>query len=158
MLSKLFESETFLGNAIAGWASAPTQPDSQQRELAAFNWFVENYAFTMLLTLPFYTLSSYLAFKKLGVSYLGHFVLNAYITGQQTIIYSLSAILGVLTEKTDILSLVTLSISMFYALVVFWQFFATSSRVSILLRLLLTYVLSIGMFCVMTFMVVIVVS
>jgi len=55
----------FLGCAIAGWASTPTQPDTQQRELAAFNWFTENYAFTMLLTLPLYT------FFLLGIQKVG---------------------------------------------------------------------------------------
>ncbi len=49
----------------------------------ASEWMTTHYAWVTLLSLPVYTLASFLAFKKQGYNFIEHFVLNAFLTGQR---------------------------------------------------------------------------
>lgn len=141
LLSQLAESGTFVNELIVGWTEIATESQAEAGLLATFNWFAKNYAYTILMFLPLYSLASYLAFLRSGLNYLEHFVLNAYIIGQQAIFYSLSSILSLIVGNNDVLTSITLWFSVFYTFFVFWQFFSTQSRVAVILRTILTYLL-----------------
>lgn len=156
LLAKFIGSETFINDSISGWATYSNEADlskTEAKQLAVFGWFAKNYAYTILLLLPVYSLASYLAFFKSGFNYLEHFVLNAYIIGQQAILYSLSAILSIITNQADFLATVSLFISILYAFFVFSQFFSKLNRVSIILRSMLTYLLYLIMILLVFFIV-----
>lgn len=138
LISKLTTGETFVSDFIEGFSVYESEDRSMER-LTYLNWFAENYAFTVLLLLPLYSLASYLAFLKSGFNYLEHFVLNAYITGQQAIIYSAFAIIASIISDSDIVALITICISVAYAFIVFWQFFFKQSRVAVVFRSILAY-------------------
>jgi len=142
ILSQLLGSKTFVSDFLVGYTDAMETPTTETQQLALLKWFAKNYAYTTLFLLPIYALASYLAFYKAGFNYLEHFVLNAYITGQQAIIYALFSVSNLLIDNRDLLASATLCLSIAYAFYVFWQFFDAQSRIAVVLRALLTYVLS----------------
>lgn len=158
LLSQFVESETILNDAITGWSNLSEEPDIKAEELTILNWFANNYTYTMLLLLPLYTLASYLSFSGSKYNYLEHFVLNAYITGQQAILYSISAMLILLTGQGDFLAIITHFLSFFYTLIVYSQFFSKSSRIAVILRWILTYALYLIMVSLIIFMILIIIQ
>lgn len=153
LLSQFTGSKTFLNDAITGWSEGMSDSKIETSELATFNWFAKNYAYTVLMLLPLYALASYLSFIEAGFNYLEHCVLNAYITGQQAIFYSLSSILSLITEGNDFLASIGIWLSIFYTFFVFGQFFSEQSRMAVGLRLLLTYALYLIMLLLIIFII-----
>jgi hypothetical protein len=153
LVTKFTGSNTFINDVIAGWSSYPGTIEKASKPLVILNWFAENYAYTVLILLPLYALASYLAFLKTGFNYLEHFVLNAYIIGQQAIFYALTSILNFVIGYNETLTLVTLLLSIFYAFIVFWQFFSKQNRVVIILRSILTYILYFVIISIVTFII-----
>ncbi len=148
IIARHFESGTFISDAISGYSAAANDFEEGSRTakidgkiLPKLNWFADNYAVTVLLLLPIFSLASYISFLKAGWNYLEHFVINAYITGQQAIIYSISALLTPLFTDNDTLITITLYISMIYNVVVFWQFFKELKRGAVILRTIATYLI-----------------
>ncbi|MEQ9310184.1 MAG: DUF3667 domain-containing protein [Balneolaceae bacterium] len=141
LISQFLESSTFLNYAIEGFSNVESTSGSHSEELEILNWFAKNYAYTMLMLLPLFTLSCFLAFLGSGVNYLEHFILNAYITGQKAILYALSAMMSLIISNEDLLTTTTLIISIGYTFFVFRQFFSDKSGFNIIVRTLLTYVL-----------------
>lgn len=139
LISQLSGSDTFVNDFISGYSNSSNSPETNANQLPIFNWFAENYPLTMLLLIPIFSLASYLSYFKSGFNYLEHFVLNSYITGQQAIIYSLFAIISLVTSNSDLLVYLTILFSTAYAFFTFWQFFSEQSRTSVILRFLLTY-------------------
>ncbi len=145
LLSQLLETGTFMNDFIEGYSNGLDDPEEEVNELANLQWFAKNYAYTMLLLLPLFSLASFLAFAGAGFNYLEHLVLNAYITGQQAVLYLLSAIFSLVTRDDNWLAALTLFLSTAYVFYVFWQFFSEKSRVAVVLRSVLTYGLYITM-------------
>lgn len=146
IVSQLIESQTMVGDAFEGFLNGWTDSNREQegsRVISVFRWFVQNYAYTVLLLLPFYSLASYLAFLKTGYNYLEHLVLNAFIIGQQAFLYMLLSIPLIWIDSEDLFENATILTSMAYTFVVFWQFFSKQSRIEVILRSVLNYVLSI---------------
>lgn len=147
LLSQLTDGVTFLDDFITGWETADfaglTSAEVHAQQLGIFNWFAKHYSYTVLLMLPLYSLTSYLSFRKSGLNYLEHMVINAYIIGQQAIFYSLFALVGVLIGQGDLVVNVTLSVSLVYAFYVYYQLFAKDAGRWFALRYFCLYFLSI---------------
>ena len=141
LLSQFVESGTIVNDFVQGFANASLKTEMEARHLAILKWFAKNYAYTTLLLLPVYSLASYLVFAKAKYNYLEHVVLNAYITGQQAVFYSLSVLLIIISNNEDLWVTTALFISIVYTFFVFWQFFSEQGRVAVILRSILTYVL-----------------
>lgn len=139
LLSQGLEGQTYLDDAFGGFLNYDSKIDESQ--LTTFKWLGKNFAYTILICLPFYALASFIAFWGTGFNYLEHIVLNAYIIGQQAIFYALSSILIIITNNHDFWVFITPLISVGYAFFVFWQFFSKPSRLSIIFRSILTYLL-----------------
>ncbi len=153
LLSQLVHIETFIHDFVRGYMNAPDLSTVESEKITTLIWFTKNYAYTMLLLLPLNALASYLAFFGSGINYLEHFVLNAYITGQQSIIYASIAILSLLIPDDDLLSSISLCVSICYTFCVFWQFFSNQKKVAVVLRSVLTYILFILMVSLTLFMI-----
>ena len=141
LLSKFLESGTIMNDFIQGYANGAGVSDRPDNQIITLKWFAQNYAYTMLMLLPLFSLATYLTFLNAGFNYLEHFVLNAFITGQQALLYSLTVIFGLIVTNDDLLDSVTLCFSIAYALFVFWQFFSEQSRIAVVFRSVLVYVL-----------------
>jgi len=141
LMSQFFGTQTYLGDALEGFAEGTKDRAGEDEKITVLKWFVEHYAYTTLFLIPVYSLASYLVFYRVGYNYLEHIVLNSFITGQQAIFYSISSVFSLVINE-DLLVSVTLFISIFYAFWVFWQFFSVQSRVAVFFRSILTYVIS----------------
>lgn len=152
-VARFLESDTFLNDFVTGFASGGNDSEPEGKPLAILKWFTGNYAYTTLMLIPVFSLASFLTFLKFEFNYLEHVVLNAYITGQQAIIYSISAILTFFFGELDLLILLTLGGSVGYALFVFLQFFLKETRISVVFRFILTYVLYVILLTLVLFLV-----
>jgi len=135
VISQLTGNNTLVGDVFEGYANA----GGTELKKPFFMWFAKNYAYTVLTLLPIFTLASYLAFFKAGFNYLEHFVLNAYITGQQAIFYATSLVVGLVIGDQDIMTFIAVGVSVSYLLIVFWQFFSNQSRIGVVFRTIMTY-------------------
>lgn len=144
-LSQMIGKETFIGDFLNGFALADEEVETATKQVKVIKWFANNYAYTILMLLPLYSLASYFTFKKSKYHYLEHFVLNTYITGQQTVIYTITAILAIWIHNEDFIAIITFTLTFSYAFWVFGQFFSTYSRGAFILRFILTYILSLIM-------------
>jgi hypothetical protein len=50
-------------------------------------WIDTHYAWVSLLTLPFYALATFTAFRKQGYNFMEHLVLNAFLAGQRLFLH-----------------------------------------------------------------------
>lgn len=50
-------------------------------------WMDTHYAWVTLIMLPFYSLGSFIAFRKQGYNYMEHLVLNAFLAGQRLFLH-----------------------------------------------------------------------
>ncbi len=152
-VARFLESDTFMNDFVTGFASGPNDSEVDGKTLAILKWFTGNYAYTTLILIPVFSLASYFTFLKSRCNYLEHVVLNAYITGQQAIIYSVSAMLIFLFGDTDLLVILTLGTSIGYALFVFMQFFLKHRPVSVVFRFIFTYILYLVLLVLVLFLV-----
>lgn len=141
LISQSLEQATFINDAVAGFASGASDTKRGTEYIPLLEWFAKNYAYTILMLLPIAALASYLSFLKAGYNYLEHFVLNTYLAGQLAIIYIVFTLLSLSGIHEDILVSIMLFASVTYTFWVFGQFFDTYSRIGVLLRSILTYVL-----------------
>lgn len=100
----------------------------------------KNYAYATLISIPFFSLMSYLSFLKSGKNYLEHVVINSYITGQQAIIYLIFGVIIYFYGSSEI-EYISLIISMLYTYWVYMQIFNKSHWALPLLWTTLTYLL-----------------
>jgi len=152
LLTQILKGSTFINDFITGFTNASDLSEIDTKQLTILNWFAKNYAYTMLMLLPLSAFASYLAFLKTGFNYLEHFVLNAYVMGQQAIIYSFSSLLSTISPNRDLLVSATLFVSFLYVVFVFWQFFSELSRIAVILRTLLTYMLYLCLLAITVFL------
>jgi hypothetical protein len=147
LLSRYIDFDTILGYFAEGASAAVTDLSRKSADyeksngiVTTLNWLADNYAYTTLLLLPMYSLASYVSFLGLKFNYLEHVALNAYLSGQQTIIYIVFFTLFIFIDVYYIEALPIL-ISMGYTFWVFRQFFIGLSLSSVVLRVILTYIL-----------------
>lgn len=140
LITKLMGQNTWMDDFITGFSFGANNVSDKMQIPAILTWFSNNFGYSNLLLLPVFSFASFLAFRKLGSSYLEHIVLNAYITGQQAFFYALFAVLGKWISS-DILDMFPVLIAMTYTFWVFWQFFSSGNRFVNLLRSLFTYFL-----------------
>ena len=50
-------------------------------------WILHHYYWIILLSIPMFSIASYLVFRKQGYNFIEHFVLNAYMASQRLICY-----------------------------------------------------------------------
>lgn len=130
---------TWLDDVIAGWLNAEQENTSEAIPLLIAR-LKRNFAYLNLLLLPLFALASYLAFKPFGKNYFEHLVLNAYLSGQKALIYTLMILLGkiapsVLWENIPYL------LATAYTFWVFWRLFREGNRIVNILRSLLSYLI-----------------
>lgn len=140
LTSQFTNHNTWLDDLITGWMNGATGQGPKAEFPQIITWFSKNYAYSILLLLPVFSLASYLSFKKFGRNYLEHIVINAYITGQQAIFYTFFAIGGTFI-KSDVLEIFPLLIALSYTFLVFWQFFSEGNRMVNIMRSIMTYLL-----------------
>ena len=136
LLSTLVDQGTFIGETVRGISATFAKEMESNRVSGILYWIANNHAYATLILLPFFAISSYLAFMSFKLNYFEHIIINAYITGQQAIIYSLFAILQAVTKSQNyLISLIPLFLSLALA---FWTFYKVFGKIKWLKAILLT--------------------
>lgn len=97
---------------------------------AFLNWIKDHYAYSNLLSLPVFSLATYLSFRKNSYNYFIHLVLNTYIAGQRTVLFLLMLPLIYFINNPDVLNFIEEFKSVAGILLIYWtlnQFFDTNS-------------------------------
>ncbi len=140
LATKVLDSNTVVNDFMTGFSDGADAISESNSAMRVMRWLSQNYGYFTLLLLPLYSLASWLAFRKAGYNYFEHIVLNAYITGQQAIIYIFSELLTAWLSEDGVLSMVTIALTMAYAFWVFWQFFSGFRPIGRIIRSVLAYV------------------
>lgn len=141
IVSQIFDTPTLIDDFLSGFSSAGEERSFPTDSSAILKWLSNNYAYTILLLLPVFSLASYISFLGSGQNYLEHIVINSFITGQQAIFYTFFMVIGVLIKNEDFMVLGGVITSVIYTFWAFSQYYSNSKRIKIVLRLVLTYIL-----------------
>lgn len=142
LLATLVSDTTFLGEIVLGMAEGGATKESEPILTKILQWIADNHAYSTVLFLPFFSLGSFLAFKKFNLNLFEHFVINAYLSGQQAIIYSIFVIIQYIGSfENYYYPLLPLFLSIGFAFWTFMQFFNSTGRITSLFRTVLIYFL-----------------
>ena len=140
LVANLISESTFLGEIVLGMSKGGTNSESEPILSTVLPWIADNHAYSTVLFLPFYSLASFIAFKKYSYNFFEHFVINAYITGQQALIYSFFVLVQFAGNiENYYYPLIPLCFSIGFAFWTFIQFFKNTGKISAFIRTLLTY-------------------
>lgn len=106
------------------------------------DWISEHYAWATLLTIPFYSLGSYLAFLKQGYNYAEHLVLNSFLAGQRLFVHLATFPLLIYLHGTHHVDLFSNVLDVVEFVLLTWgysQFFNSVSTVKSVLSTILSY-------------------
>ena len=131
---------TWFDDMLSGFLAGIEESAKDREAPALLKWMAKNYAYATLISIPFFSLMSYLSFLKSGKNYLEHVVINSYITGQQAIIYLIFGVTIYFYGSSEI-EYISLIISMLYTYWVYMQIFNKSHWALTLLWTTLTYLL-----------------
>ncbi|MBO0934140.1 DUF3667 domain-containing protein [Fibrella sp. HMF5036] len=99
-LSHSLNDNSFLEDFMLGFKSVPDSK-GEKTSYVAVNWLITHYAYTSLLLIPIYSLASYLAFIKSKYNYFQHLVLNAFLSGQATLVHIVYLFITYLINKNN---------------------------------------------------------
>jgi len=106
-------------------------------------WMDTHYAWVSLIMLPFYSLGSFIAFRKQGYNFVEHLVLNSFLAGQRLFLHiAVFPILYLLSTSPNYKSF-TDFLAFADFILIFWaytQFFNTLSKIKVFWWTLYMYV------------------
>ena len=135
--------KTFLSEAISGVATGISDDGKDVSVgLNILNWLANNHAYSTLIILPIFAFTTYLAFKGSKYNYFEHLIINAFITGQQMIIYFTFSLLFLQINENDyLIEGFPIAVGILYNLWAFSQFFNTKKLFHTILLMILAYLL-----------------
>lgn len=102
-----------------------------------YDWYSANYSLTVLLLIPFYSLSTYWLFYNRGCNYAEHLVLFSYLNGAKIFFLLLMYPVIYLTKSSSIYH-ISLIISEIYLVWGLAQFFKSTSWIKVILKVILS--------------------
>lgn len=110
-------------------------------------WMDTHYAWVTLIMLPFYSLGSFIAFRKQRYNFMEHLVLNAFLAGQRLILHiAVFPIIYFLNNSSNSESFNNF-LSFADYILIFWaysQFFNNLSKIKVFWRTLYMYIIFIA--------------
>lgn len=85
-------------------------------------WIKEHYPYTNVLSLPVFSLASYIAFYKNGFNYFEHLILNSYIAGQRTVLFILLLPVYYFISDQHVLNIIDNCKTVVGIALIFWTF------------------------------------
>ena len=107
-------------------------------------WTSTHHSWVALITLPVYSLASFIAFKKQGYNFVEHLVLNAFSAGQRLLVHIATFPLLVIYNGTPTLVSIKGVLLIFDFALLFWiysQFFNKLNKSKAFLLTLLSYLI-----------------
>lgn len=152
ILSKLLDGKTWMNNFIEGFTNGAKSSSVDNEAIYLFTWLSNNFAYATLISIPIFSLASYLLFIKHKYNYLEHIVINAYIIGQQAILYSLFIVITLFINNPFLEALPFL-VSVVYNFWVYWQVFNKGNRLLNVLRTTMVYCVNFILFMIISFII-----
>lgn len=143
LITLIIDEKTFLGDAFSG-AARSLNENNLEKSITAniLNWLSNNFGYSSLLLLPFFSLASYISFINQKYNFFEHLILNCYITGQQTLIYLAFAIIFFILKIDGYYTKAVPSlVATLFVFWTFYQFFETKKTFSKILLTIITYIL-----------------
>lgn len=110
------------------------------------DWIEHHYAWATLLTLPIYTLASFLIFRKLKYNYIEHLVLNSFAASQRLVIHIIAIPFQYYFFGKHALEEINWLLVVFDFILIYWtyaQFFNSLSKAKALALTFFSYVATI---------------
>jgi hypothetical protein len=144
LLSISFNKSTFITEFIDGVNAGITEKSTNKLEFLTgfFEWATSNYAYFTLLTIPIWSLASYLCFIRAKFNYFEHLILNSYLAGLRTVIYLMILSFTFFIEDQSIndgIDVFKSYLGMGLTFLVYYQFFNLTSPFKKIFLTLLTY-------------------
>ncbi len=138
--------QTNLSEAIGGAISGITDKDKDQNLANSYfitllKWLGAHPSYFALILFPFFSFASYIAFIKFGYNYFEHLILNAYLTGLQSIIYTFFIPITKIFGDTYLVGSTQLFLGTMATFWMYSQFFKDTSLWVKILLTILSYIL-----------------
>jgi len=137
----------------------PSDDDSGIDYEKVNEWLATHYAWTTLATIPFYTLGTFIAFRKQGYNVAEYFVLNAYKASQRLAVHIILFPLLYCYNHTPAITTIMYILYCVDLVLIFWtniQFFNNISKIKAFLLSLLSHVIFlVTLFIVLVFIILI---
>lgn len=118
---------------------------NSENTLKGFNeWTASHYSWVTLATIPFYTLGTFICFRKSGYNIIEFIILNTYKASQRLIFHITTFPLLYYFNGTPTIRIITIIIYCIDVLLIFWtniQFFDNLSFKKVLLRSILSHLI-----------------
>lgn len=119
------------------------QNNEKSKELmtAVNDWVGSHYALSTLISIPFYTLGSYLAFKKSGYNFIEHGILNLYLGSIKIVVnLALFPLLYIYNNTNEMGTVVSISflLDIFITACVYYSFFKGFRFANRVIRIILS--------------------
>lgn len=145
ILVNLAGSYTGIGNFLKGIIDASSNRDfTGDIFLAnALKWLSNNYIYSILIIIPFLSLSSYLLFRKQRLNYSEHLIINSFVIGLQLFLAALLTIIQMLFSKHtlvfEIIDNIILTLGFLIPVWCYYSLFNSYHPISRLVRILITF-------------------
>ncbi len=89
ILTKIVGSETFVDDFLNGYNAGFQDDPKESLNAKLTEFFTKNQTYIFLLSVPIFSIASFLSFHKYKYNFSEHLILNLFITGEQLLIYSI---------------------------------------------------------------------
>lgn len=144
--TKIFENATFVDDFIGGFKEATENNDRASFKTKPIDFFIKNQTYAFLLTVPLFSIASFIGFRKANYNFAEHLILNLFITGEQLLFYSLFSFI---TDRNSPLTIIPLVIGFIYNIWVYNKLFNDINYLKRNFILLITYLIYLTLLCVL---------
>ncbi len=134
--TKIIGSETFVDDFLSGYNAGFESKSKDNLSPKLTEFFTKNQTYIFLLTVPIFSMASFLSFRKRKYNFSEHLILNLFITGEQLLIYSIFSFI-----KDRDLAILPLTFGIAYNIYVYNVLFNKISLLKRSLNLFITYLL-----------------
>ncbi len=137
---------TVLSDSIGGMIEGMTN-DGEDQALAlsyvvvGLKWLGAHPSYFSLVLFPVFSLASFLSFNSAGYNYFEHLILNAYLTGQQALVFLLFLPIIYVIGENDAVSMLELFCAVSLTFWTYISFFKGKTTLSKVLLTMLSYIL-----------------
>ena len=134
--TRLFGNKTFIDEFLDGIQIALNGQNNSVANFRLLDFLKTNQTLIFFLTVPLFSIASFISYKKSGFNFSEHLILKLYITGEQLLIY---AIFSFFINQDSELVFIPLILSFLYNIYVYNQFFHSINWIKRNLKFILTY-------------------
>ncbi len=129
---------TFVDDVVTGFKMSIQEDPEATFDARLFDIVIKNQIYIFLLTVPLFSIASFLSFRKSNYNFSEHLILNLFITGEQLLFYT---VFSFISDRDAIIVLLPLGLGFIYLIWVYNQIFNKTNWVIRNLKLLITYII-----------------